>query len=271
LLIVGNIFRDTMGWSYVSEERQKWSGGAGSDVRGRGGFGLDIDTASGVHLYRNIFYNNAHSGVRLAGKWRDGEILCYNNVIANSLYGLRLAGAKDHTHPSVDTQVVNNIVVNNEGYGILQNTAAGHDQGVAIDYNLYYANGWRSREDGGLWNPGHMSVQSKSAGNGYYPTLSDIRAATPWETHGREGAPLFLAYDVNDRHLDDGSWPSFFLTADSTRAIDQGSSLPDSLTRLMDSFGVRDSYWGRAYDIGHHEWGNIRRMHLPLVVKQLGR
>ena len=119
LLVTGNIFRDTFGWTYVTEKRRLHPTGADSQANGLYGFGLDVDMASGIHLYRNIAYNNGHIGFRFAGTWRDGDIVCYNNVAANSVFGVRFGGITYDTHPSVNTQLVNNIIANNEAYGIL--------------------------------------------------------------------------------------------------------------------------------------------------------
>jgi hypothetical protein len=268
VLIVGNVFRDTFGWTYVSEKREFWTGGSSSIVRGLGGFALDVDMASGVHIYRNIVYNNAYYGFRFAGAWRDGDIVVYNNVIANSLFGISLGGSRYDTHSSVNTQVVNNIVVNSEGFGIRQSISDDFDTDMTIDYNLYYQNGWRSRADGGLYDPGNMVIYRKVGNNSYYQTLSEIRANTPWESHGVEGNPRFWAYDPSDHDLFDGSWPNFRLTPSSTRAINRGDGLPNSLTRLLKIFGVSDARWGAAYDIGRYEWfdeNSIKHIFIPLV------
>lgn len=85
-LVTGNVFRDTFGWTYVSEKRGRWTSGPESEVRGLGGFGLYVDHASGIHAYRNIAYNNAFTGFMIYGVWRDGEIVYVNNVAANSFY-----------------------------------------------------------------------------------------------------------------------------------------------------------------------------------------
>jgi hypothetical protein len=268
-LVVGNIFRDTFGWAYVAEKRNMWAGNTRSDAGGMGGFGLDVDMASGVHIYRNIAYNNANSGFRFSGVWRDGDIVCYNNVLANSVFGMRIAGANEDTHPSVNAQFVNNILANNEAYGILVSVQSNIDNTMIVDHNLYYDNGWRPFENGGHYAPGAMAVFRKSSGNSYYPTLSLVRSRTPWESLGVEGNPHFWVYDPNDHHLHDGSWPIVRLTSNSARAIDQGDDLPRSLTRLFSVFGLSDARQGAAYDIGRYEWSgdNWSNAFLPLALQ----
>jgi hypothetical protein len=268
-LLTGNVFRDTFGWAYVAEKRRRWVGHTSSDAGGMGGFGLDVDMASGIHLYRNIFYNNANKGFRLSGAWRDGKIICYNNVLANSFFGLSMGGGSYDTHDSVDTRVVNNIIVNNEGYGILQSVANDLDTSMIIDHNLYYGNGWRSYDDGGVWDAGNMAIQRKAGNNWYFPTLNEIRSRTPWEDHGLEGNPHFWVYDPNDHDLHDGSWPDFHLTSASTHALNRGASLPASLSTLLNAFGAGDAQWGAAYDIGRYEWigGETKRFYVPLVLR----
>lgn len=249
LLITGNVFRNTFGWTYISEKRGRWSGGTSSDVQGMGGFGLYLDHSSGIHAYRNIAYNNASSGFHFYNRWWDGDIIYYNNVAANSLNGIRLDGWA--SRGSTNTQIANNTVVNNEGYGILN--AQGDYGNILVDYNLYYDNGWRPYEDGGVWHAGDMAIYGPGE---YYQTLAAIQASTPWEDHGVEGDPGFWDYDVADHGLFDGSWPDFHLTSASANALDRGTTaLPDSLIALLDAFEVNDFRGGQAYDIGRYERG----------------
>jgi len=249
VLITGNIFRDSVGWTYVSEKRGRWTDSETSQVRGMGAFGLYVDHASGIHAYRNIAYNNAYNGYMFSGVWRDGPMIYVNNVAANSLYGFALGSGYD-THGSVDTRVINNIVVNNEAFGMTAGYATGRTQNMTIDYNLYHANGW-----GEMWHDGPMVIREDGSWDPYQ-TLDEVRANTPWEDHGQEGDPAFLDYDVTERAMFDGSWPDFHLTADSSSAIDRGTTmLPASLTALLTAFGVTDPHWGTAYDIGRYEAG----------------
>jgi hypothetical protein len=254
-LVTGNVFRDSFGWTYVSEKRGRWTGGPSSDVRGTGGFGLYVDHASGVHAYRNLSYNNAYTGYMLSGVWRDGPMIYANNVAANGLYGFSLGGASYDTHGSVDTRVINNIVINNEGFGMSVSYADGRSDDMVVDYNLYHNNGWRSHEDGGMWHAGPMVVQEGGSWDPY-ETLAEVQANTPWEGHGVAGDPAFWEYDCSDHDRHDGSWPDFHLTAASTNAIDQGTTeLPESLAALLDAFDVDDFHWGTALDIGRYEAG----------------
>ena len=98
LLVTGNIFRDTFGWTYIAEKRGHFDGGPSSAVQGMGGSGLYVDNASGIYAYRNIAYNNAFAGFKFSGTWRDGDIVYYNNTIANSLYGFHFGGWQYDTH-----------------------------------------------------------------------------------------------------------------------------------------------------------------------------
>lgn len=254
VLITGNIFRDTFGWSYISEKRGRYSGGEGSQVQGMGAYGLFVDHASGLHVYRNIAYNNAYTGYLLYGVWRDGSMVYANNVAANSLYGMSLGGEQYDTHGAVDTRVIHNILINNEGFGLSMGYAEDHTANTTVDYNLYYGNGWRPYEDGGIWHAGAMVIREGGAWEPYI-TLAEAQAATPWEDHGIAGDPAFWDYNPSDHDLHDGSWPDFHLTTASA-AIDQGMvSLPASLLSLLDAYGVDYSFRGVAYDIGRYEAG----------------
>ncbi|MEN6409565.1 MAG: right-handed parallel beta-helix repeat-containing protein [Anaerolineaceae bacterium] len=256
LLVTGNIFRDTIGWTYIAEKRGHFDGGPQSDVQGMGGFGLYVDNASGMNVYRNITYNNAFAGFKLSGVWRDGDIIYYNNTIANSLNGFHFGGKQYDTHDgSVNTRLVNNIMVNNEDYAILLSDADGDFENTIIDHNLYENNGWRTYQQGGEWISGNIRLDVPGS-DLYYQTLADIQAGTSWEDHGVEGDPAFWSYDINDHALFDGSSPDFHLTSNSTNAIDRGSaSLPASLTALLNKFVIVDPIRGTAPDIGRYEAG----------------
>jgi hypothetical protein len=260
VLIVGNVFRNTFGWAYVSERRGRWTGGPGSDVQGMGGFGLYVDNASGIHSYRNIAYNNANAGFKFAGVWRDGDIVYYNNVAANSLHGFRMGSMNSDVRGNVNTQVVNNILVNNEGYGIRLSDADGVYGNMTFDHNLYYANGWGS----GQSKPGAMVILREDGPHVFCQDLADIQANTPWEEHGVAGTPAFQDYDLADHNLHDDSWPDFHLTAASTNAIDRGTTtLPSSLAALLAAFDADDPQWGVAFDIGAFEYEGFTLSAVP--------
>jgi hypothetical protein len=249
VLVTGNVFRDSFGWTYISEKRGRWPSGTGSPVRGMGGFGLYVDHASGIHAYRNVAYNNAYTGYMFSGVWRDGSMVYVNNLAANSFYGFILGSGYD-THGSIDTRVINNIAINNEAAGLTVGYAEGRTQNMTIDHNLYHLNGW-----GGFWPAGPMIVRESGSWEPQQ-TLADVQANTPWEDHGVAGDPAFWDYDPADHDLHDSSWPDFHLTSGSMNAIDRGTvQLPASLAVLLDTFDVEDYTWGSAFDIGRYEAG----------------
>ena len=251
VLITGNIFRDIFGWTYISEKRQRWADSASIT----GGFGLYLDYASGIHAYRNISYNNAYTGYMLYGTWRDGDIVYYNNIAANSLFGFSMGGPQFDSHGSINTQVIDNIIANNEGYGVWFSAANSNYANTSFNHNLYFNNGWRSTGSGGVWMPGDMAISNGSASI-YYQTLIRIQASIAWEGQGVEGDPIFRSYNPADHDLHDGSWPDFRLTSASANANDRGVTvLPTSLTTLLTAFGIGDPHWGTAFDIGRYEGG----------------
>ncbi|MBN2007423.1 MAG: right-handed parallel beta-helix repeat-containing protein [Anaerolineae bacterium] len=254
LLVTGNVFRNNFGWSYASEKRRRWVGGSGSVVRGLGGFGMYVDMASGVHAYRNIAYNNGYAGFLFSGVWRDGLMVFVNNVSANNFNGFILGGREFDTHGNVDTRILNNIMVNNEGFGTVINYASGRYYNIQLNYNLYYNNGWRSYEDGGLWISGAMSEYEGDT-NTPFETLAEAQAATPWEDNGVAGDPAFWIYSMADHDLFDGSWPDFHLYWNSP-AVDKGTAtLPYTLRTMLALFDLTYDYTGSAYDIGRYEQG----------------
>jgi hypothetical protein len=249
MLVMGNVFRNNFGWTYISEKRGTWAGGPGSEVQGMGAFGIYLDGASGIYAYRNIAYNNSSSGFHLYSQWWDGNIILINNILANSVNGIWLNG--NATPTSVNTQISNNIIINNEGFGILM--ARGDAGNVLIDNNLYDNNGWRAYADGGFAQPGDISIGHP---NTYYQTLADIQSNTAWESNGVEGDPSFWDYDYSDHDIFDNSWPDFHPKVTAINVIDKGTlTLPISLAELLDQFKILDPQRGQAYDIGRYEAG----------------
>lgn len=283
VLIMDNIFRNNMGWGFVSEQRGwqrrgiMWSEGT---VLGKGGFGLYADLAAGLHVYRNIAYNNPYMGYSFNGLWQDGLMIYYNNIAANSLYGFRLDATAFDLRGSVNSQFVNNIVVNNERYGLFflktQDDIIGD---LVIDYNLYFSNHWNkvNFSEGFAGDLGFFFRDEPLENQ--YDTFGSTQEArdqqAPWETQGIDGNPNFVNYDITDHDPLDGSEPNFSLTANSTNAIDQGKTqLPNSLQQLLTEFGVAeaDPCYGRAFDIGPDEFETDRgqcggSVYLPLILK----
>lgn len=247
VLVTGNIFRDSFGWSYASEKR--WSNTLG-DANG-----LYIDYASGIHAYRNIAYNLTGAGYKLACLWRDDDMILYNNISANNYSeGFKFTGGGycDNHSGSVNTQLVNNILINNDARGMQLVSAYDNDRfgNLVIDHNLYYNNGWNSET---AWQPVDIQLFQGSRPTQYFYGISDIQSNTSWEDHGAEGNPGFFNYDIGETDRFDGSWPDFHII-DNPNVFDRGKeSLPFSLRTLLGRFGIIDTSFGNAYDIGRYE------------------
>lgn len=251
LLVTGNIFRSNFGWAYAAAKRQWWMGDAGSVVQGMGGFGMYVDRASGVVVYRNVAHNNAYAGYMFSGEWRDGDIIYLNNIAANNLHGFSLEGVDYDTHGNFNTQIKNNILINNEADGVLV-SHAGQFGNLALDYNLYDSNGWSESSISGVLSVCGVTNCS------FHQTIAAIRSQTPWEDHGAVGDAAFWNFDWGDHNLFSPFIPSFHLTAQSMAAIDKGmAALPASLTRLLTNFHLTDPHWGAAFDIGRYEAGFV--------------
>lgn len=247
LLVVGNIFRNNFGWSYVSIQR-------GLNELGDGN-GFYFDYVSGVHAYRNIAFNNSGAGFKLSCLWRDDDAVFFNNIAANNyLYGFKFTGLGDcdNHNGSVNTQLVNNIVVNNGLYGIQFNSAYENQYGnLLIDYNLYFQNGWNNPS--GI-STAYIQLFRASLPTEYFTSLAEIKFKTSWEDHGQEGNPFLANYDASDNTVYTFIWPDFNPTNKSTHLLDHGSQLTGSLFGLVAGNKVDDVLCGRAYDIGRFEY-----------------
>lgn len=246
VLLIGNAFCKTYGWSWAAQQRGLWSTGS---VAGLGGVGIYLGNSSGVQIYRNEFHDIGYAGIHAARAWRDGPITIFDNVISNSHFGLRLEGLDWDTHDPVWVDVENNIFAGIEKYGVFLADADGVYSNVTIDHNLYGWVGWGTE----LLDPALMFIRH-SAGQTFLPTLSDIQSLTPFEDHGLEGDPGFSLYDPDDHDLFDQSWPDFRL-APGSMAVDQGTTtLPVSLQNLLALFSITDDpRIGAAWDMGRYE------------------
>lgn len=233
LLVVGNIFRDNFGWSSVGEKRGRFNNG----LSGRG---LYADNASGIHVYQNIAYNNGFAGFGFARVWRDGDIVVFNNVSANSLTGFFFAGRAQDTHINVNTQIANNVILNNLKGFRMEDADRIYDN-TLIDQNLYFGNGWLPYEEGGPWGAGAMHVDLD--GGGRFSTFADIKAGSDFESRGAGQNPYFQYYIEYDQDSFDGSWPSFDLTSSSPLVLERKWNQPDSLKKLLADFGIGDHNW----------------------------
>ena len=247
VLVTGNVFRHIFAWSHVIEMR--YGSGYG------GGNGFYLDYASGVHVYRNISYNNSGAGYKLSCLWRDGDAIFYNNIAANNyVYGMKLTGTDecDNHDGSVNTQIVNNIFINNGQHGMQLISEYRNTYGnLIIDHNLYYKNGWAG---GGLQPTSNIQLYNGSAPFTYFSSLVEIRVRTPWESGGNRGNPRLANYDPSDHAVYMHNWPDFHPTQKSYRVIDKGSAtLPPSLISLLQEYNVEDIHCGDAFEIGAFE------------------
>jgi hypothetical protein len=152
----------------------------------------------------------------------------------------------------VNTQLVNNILINNDARGIQMVSAYDNDKfgNLIIDHNLYYNNGWNSQT---AWQPVDIQLFQGSRPTQYFYGISEIQAGTTWENHGVEGNPGFFDYDIGETNRFDGSWPDFHII-DNPNVFDRGKeNLPLSLRTLLAHFGIIDSSFGNVYDIGRYE------------------
>ncbi len=247
VLVTGNVARDNFGWTFCAEKRGRWTAG---QARGTGGFGFYVDMASGVTFFRNIAYNNGYCGFMFSGVWRDGNVSLMNNLAANQPFGFIFGGSSFDTHGCVQTAVVNNMTVNNDGYGMLLADADDDYANMYFDYNLYQGNGWH--ED--VYRGGCMGMYVDAGDNHYYPGISDIRSGRNWEMHGIQVDPVFLQYDWADHDKYDASWPDFRIDRLVSPALDAGSS--DALPIISDlagRFGLDLQKEGLSFDIGRFE------------------
>jgi hypothetical protein len=242
VLVIGNVSRNNVGWTWVSEKRQNWT------YHGKGGMGYYIDYAGGIHFFRNIAYGNGLEGLMESGSWMDQPVVVANNTFVDSPYAIG-AGSRSAVAPSnTGYDVVNNIFLHHRRFVHSFDSPLVLTGNARIDRNLYHLNGWEA------WpqhTPGIMAGDLVSSSYTELPTLASVRATVGQEASGVEGDPVLAGYDPA---ISDGTWQDFRLTAASALAIDQGVDLPASLVALLAKFGIDPGQKGAALDLGALEF-----------------
>ncbi|CAM4207694.1 LamG-like jellyroll fold domain-containing protein [Pseudoalteromonas byunsanensis] len=274
-LVINNQFSNVIGWTYIAEQREGFSGGIQSDIKGMGGYGLYIDMAAGIHVYRNIAYNNALAGFSFAGAYEMGDIVLMHNIAANSLYGVYLSDWEDDVN-SQYTRILNNILINNEAYGILRDGGNADYGNFMVDHNFYEQNGWRSSSAGGVHKPGDVYIYRDLVANEHYPSMHQI--TNGWEQSGINGQVLFANYPLDDHSFGiKPQWPDFRLTAKSD-AIDRTTDLEvyqrvKSIAEDLEAIhshplGSFFQAQGLSMDHGAIESAYLKEYHPPVLAQQ---
>lgn len=245
VLVTGNLLQNNYGWADISEKRELWE-------QGHFAYGLFLNDAAGIAMYRNTLINNSWAGLMIIRHWRDGEIYFYNNITAGARHGIVIWNSKaDDVHGTLGLQIVNNIIVNNGENGF-QHTVRDNEDKFITDYNLYYNNGWTRFAN--------QTLMQATRLNQAYPSLLYLHSLTQWEGNSIEGNPAFVLYGYTSnrnlflqrRYL---PIPSNFNVNVNSAALDKGTDLAPALSALLQQFQVRNVLpQGSQYDIGVNEF-----------------
>jgi hypothetical protein len=242
VLVTGNVSRNNVGWTWVSEKRQNWT------YHGKGGMGYYIDYAGGIHFFRNIAYGNGLEGLMESGSWMDQPVVVANNTFVESPYAIGAGSRGAYAPTNTGYDVVNNLFLHHRRFVHSFDSPLVLQGNVRIDNNLYYGNGYEA------WpqhTPGIMAGDLTTSSYQELSTLAGVRSTLNQEGHGVEGDPVLASYDPS---LTDGRWQDFRLTTASSLAIDQGAELPASLVALLAKFGMDSGQKGAALDLGAIEF-----------------
>jgi hypothetical protein len=240
-----------------------------------GGVGFYTDWSSGLHLHRNLFYNNGWAGILLGGTYRDGDEVITNNTIINSYVGINLCNGYDSDkHNHVKTIITNNIIANTESWAIYSNenpVQSGYSASTpntgkpyysnslkdfTFNNNLYYKTSYKTN------TPRILTVETDEAFGWEIDleTLSEIKSLGLANLDSQSiddqvnNDTVFTVYSPSSFTRSFSEWPKqdFYLKSGSL-AINQGTTLPQSTLDLLAKFKITDNSSG-IIDIGAYEY-----------------
>ncbi len=244
VLVTGNVLQNNYGWANIAEKRDLWE-------QGYFAYGIFLNDATGIAMYRNTLSNNSWSGLFVIRNWRDGEIYFYNNIVAGARRGIDIWNSTaDDVHGTQGLEIVNNIIANNGENGFSHTVRENEDKFIT-DYNLYYNNGWTRAKP---------TLMYALRLNQAYPSLVYLHSLTHWEGNSVEDNPAFMLYGyatnrnlfLQRRFL---AIPTDFNLNINSGALDTGTAIAQAISTLLTQFAVRDSAaQGSQYDIGVNEF-----------------
>ena len=293
-LIMGNVFRNIIGWSVAAEThnliptdwpyynpvtRAYWSTMLGF------AFGSYFDYAPGSYHFRNIAYNIGTNAYQWTNRIAEMEAYFHNNLAVNCYNGFAATWSRTQTLGNNDTSIQGNIFAAIAHNG-LQLERSGQTNGVprsfagkfAMDYNLWTNVGYDNRTDS-VYRRGVADIgYTINAPNGGNPTstLAGLRALEPSVSqHDALNAPAFVGFNAHrlvasvlnspqsatlTSYLTDNQvdWTAFAIdTTDpaSMAAVDKLPALPPRLKAQLTQWGLVADQTGSALDVGPLESG----------------
>ncbi len=234
LLVLGNVFRDNIGWTYAASVINWWETSRGR----RAGFGAYVDiTKSGTNgvdsvvFHRNTAVSNGYAGLYIA---HSRDVALFNNLCAGNPYGIVVDGQVARM-PDFNTsnRVCNNLLPTSfaavtpfpdAGVSVRAPTSA--MSRIVINRNIYQpaGTGAVSMRHHYLWDN-----EANSWRHLLYTNLTQIRTSTVWEASGAQAAPAVALFLLRA----DG-WPALPY---NSPAVDAGI-VPAAATALMARVGA---------------------------------
>jgi len=234
LLVLGNLFRDTMGWTYGASVINWWETSRGR----RAGFGAYVDIVKSgtagvdsVVLHRNVAVSNGYAGLYVV---HSRDVAVCNNLCAGNPFGIVLDGQVGRM-PDLNTsnRVFNNLIPSSYGAvtvfadaGISVRAPTSAIGRLSIDRNFYQPSG-----TGAVAMRHHYNWDNEpnSWRHLLYTNVTQIRTSTIWEATGAQAAPSAPLFAWRE-----GGWPVLPL---NSPAVDAGT-VPVAATAMMARVGA---------------------------------
>lgn len=239
VLVYNNISRGTKGCSLVSMEKGAWTTSNGPGC-GASGFYSDIvrSNVSGetaVVYYHNVSEGNGNGGFQLT---RSQDHFVGANYMINNPFGIRSTNSTSNPQKLGNSQILGNVFtrsnnannpnLTNRDYGIYVALETEADrQAVNINNNKYMMSG-QSALDLYLRQTSTFSTQKG------YKTISEVRAATPWEDQGQDLGGSFLGIPTRSNGFDISNLDSAYGTSPTSMP----TQVRSMITRLQQALGV---------------------------------
>ncbi|KAJ3451219.1 secreted protein-related [Anaeramoeba flamelloides] len=256
VLVMKNVFANTMGFSFIAKERGWWTFGSNdgdSEVQGQGGFGLYYDYATGITCYKNVFFNNAFAGFFTNANWIEEKVHFYNNLMVGSATGVYIGGNNIGDSQTSNFFFQNNIFERIEVIPISIGKFEDEDLFWELDIDWFVSSNYAYNDKIGY----ESLLNCWAFGNVRYHNVIQMQNESHWGDNAIDSGINFV--DYGEKYYDRYQFhdiPDFHLSENNPNVIDvANSNFDQDFLDILKSHNKQLSIVGDEIDFGPFEYG----------------